>query len=198
MNKFEFSDKSQIITIYGYNPTTLEYVGKNECEIPAHTGIPAYATHVPPPVKGTGQAVIYDQEEGDWNLVPDYRGKPVYSTETGQCLGMVNLPGELEEGQTILEPTSPWDKWVDGKWETDNDARLKSIYASNATEQKRLINDTSKEIDILTDRVNIDRSPDPDADRELIAKLKAYRVDVYSLDINVEKVDWPVYPGGVQ
>lgn len=194
MAKFEFSDQDRVIVVYGYHPMTLEYIGKSDCQIPSHTGLPAYATDERPPLKGEGEAVVFDTVADTWKLVPDHRGKVVYSTETGAALGIITMPGEIKEGQTLAEPTTQWDKWVNGVWVTDDAERLEHVYAENARKKASLIAEATNEIEILSDRVNLNMSPDPKADRDFIDKLTYYRVAVYSLDTKVEVVEWPVKP----
>lgn len=197
MPKFEFSDQDRVITVYGYHPVTLEYIGKSDCQIPSHTGLPAYATDERPPLKGEGEAVVFDVIEDTWKLVPDHRGKVVYSTETGLALGIITMPGDIKEKQTLVEPATQWDKWVNGEWVTDNAERLAHVYADNARKKARIIAETSEEIEILTDRINLNMSDDSKADRELIEKLTYYRVAIYSLKVDTEVVDWPVKPSAV-
>lgn len=65
--------------------------------------------HHPDPVEG--KAIV--RQATGWLLVLDLRGVVVYDKSTGIAVTCNRAIGELLEQYTLLEPSSPYDKWTD-------------------------------------------------------------------------------------
>ena len=94
--------------VYHYSRTTGEFLASAEARldpIDQQPMLPAFATFEAPPPASIGEAAR--MTETGWEVVPDYRGLPMWDTATGQSLGVVTELGELPEGATLDEPTQP-------------------------------------------------------------------------------------------
>lgn len=102
--------------IYFFDMATKEYLHAGTIE-PTSTGglaIPADATLTPPPDPSEippNTTPIWDHKGHEWQLVPDYRNVPVYSTETKDkiVLKLGEVPDPVTT--TLLEPTNPHAEW---------------------------------------------------------------------------------------
>lgn len=91
---------------YKYDKYTMEYIGTQTCQPdPVRTAregeeiylLPANCTFEIPPESEIGKAIIF--ENGNWQLVPDYRGRRAYNAEH---LFTVDYVGDLKPGDVLL------------------------------------------------------------------------------------------------
>ncbi len=115
---FEMSDKAQTLKIYNLRPDTQEFIGRSDCYIPAHTGLPANCTLAPPPDIPVGSAAVYHAEQDKWSLVADHRGKTVYSLTDGSPQLITSL-GDLPDGTVSTAPAEQYMKWDGSAWVHD-------------------------------------------------------------------------------
>ena len=101
------------------------YLGETVAdESPLEPGVwllPAGCVEVAPPEVGQRQAAVFD---GDWKLVPDWRGVTLYSTADGaplQTSEVGKTPADL--GATEMERPSSDCVWGDGVWVVDAELR---------------------------------------------------------------------------
>ncbi len=118
---FEMSDKAQTLKIYNLRPDTQEFIGRSDCYIPAHTGLPANCTLTPPPEIPAGSAAVYHAEQDKWSLVADHRGQTVYSIIDGSPQLITSL-GDLPDGTVSTAPAERYMKWDGSAWVHDADA----------------------------------------------------------------------------
>ncbi|KAB7715700.1 tail fiber assembly protein [Plesiomonas shigelloides] len=188
---FLFSTENRTIAVYGYMADTKEYIGKSDCYIPAGTGLPAYCTHIAPPVAGEGQAVIFNEQENSWQLVDDHRGNIAYNTETRRS-ETITYPGSLPDNLTLLPPNTEFDIWSGTAWVTDENAQREHQFQQwKAQKQQRLAIATQR-IEVLTDSVNLRLTKDPETTRTVIEKWRTYRVQLDQMTFQSE--DWPTPP----
>lgn len=119
--------------IYNYNPETGEYLGPAAANVsPREPGVllvPAFAVPVAPPAVGDRQCVCYldaaglvpaDYQSGVWQIVPDWRGVPLWDKASGDVVA-ITLPNVLpaDIGATAEVRPSAVHVWRDGEWVAD-------------------------------------------------------------------------------
>ncbi|WP_186091166.1 tail fiber assembly protein [Burkholderia gladioli] len=105
--------------VHHYNPTTGEYLSSGQPDAdPLNNDrwlIPSNATFDAPPPRAATSWPFY--RDGAWFLLPDYRGRRCYRTDTGEPVEIAvagKTPDEL--GLTDIPRPSPRHAWVDGAW----------------------------------------------------------------------------------
>lgn len=181
MNSFSFSDKDQTITVYGYIENTGQYIGKSDCYIPAHTGLPAGCTDIAPPLAPNGMAVVFNQKNNQWETTEDHRGKTVFDKETRQEYVISDL-GPIPDSMTEKTPGSNFDRWNGRGWEKDTEAEAAFSQKQMIENKVNLIAEATQRIDILTDKVNLNIVGDVDLVREQITAWRKYRALVDDID----------------
>lgn len=95
--------------VYKYDPNTFEYLGSEPAYIdPEETKIqgknvyslPAWATFTKPGKTITNEVAIYEIENDDWNIEPDYRG--MYQVDESMQPEAIKNYGELPEGYIAI------------------------------------------------------------------------------------------------
>jgi len=117
-------------TVFTYHPQTKEFMGKDTAPIdPEESRVAekkvyrpnAWSTPIKPATHPApaGQANVFDESAGKWNLVEDHRGA-VYDTSTGAERQHHDL-GPLPTNLTDQAPASPFDSWdgAAGAWSFD-------------------------------------------------------------------------------
>jgi hypothetical protein len=105
--------------IHHYSPSTGEYLSSNQPDADPRNDerwlIPASATlDAPPPRTPTTWPFFRD---GAWFLLPDFRGRVCYRTDTGEPVEIAiagKTPDDL--GLTTEPRPSPRHAWIDGEW----------------------------------------------------------------------------------
>lgn len=118
---FEMTDSDRIIIIYNLSADTSEYIGKGDCFIPAHTGLPAWSTDIAPPDTPASYVAVFNNNDQKWSVVEDHRGKTVYDIQTGQAIS-VGLLGALPDNVVSVVPDGSYVKWDGKAWEHDAEA----------------------------------------------------------------------------
>lgn len=181
-----FAETSGVTMAYIADPETSEYLGPNDVWVSEGTGLPAGAYHDAPPVIAEGKAIV--RQATGWQLVTDLRGVVVYDKSTGQPV-TVNAIGELLEQYTLLEPSSPYDKWADDGWVKDESAEQQAKLEAAKTEQSARIANANQQIAILTPAV--DGGYAKPEHPQLLADWQRYR---YELTLVPEHAGWPESP----
>ena len=156
--------------------------------LPIGVGLPANAYLEAPQSVKDNQAIIHNGQQ--WTYLADFRGQTIYSTETGEKL-TVTFVGEIPPNYTLLAPTSEFDRWdSDGeRWVLDTEKQHR-YYVSLATKQKKLLlSESNEQIEYLTDA--IDANIATDAEKNLLAEWKKYRVLLNRVDVNLTpNIEW--------
>ncbi|EAM6083266.1 DUF4376 domain-containing protein [Salmonella enterica] len=125
---FKMSNEAQTIKVFNLRSDTNEFIGAGDAYIPPHTGLPANCTDIAPPDIPDSHIAVFDAETETWSLHEDHRGETVYDTTTGNPI-YISKPGPLPENTTTQAPTSPIDKFENGKWVADLATALSQKYA---------------------------------------------------------------------
>lgn len=164
-------------------PETLEYLGADDVWVSEGTGLPAGAYLDAPPAKESGKAIV--RQSGRWRHVTDLRGVVVYNKETGHPV-TVDAIGELLEQYTMLEPSSPYDKWSGEEWVKDEAAEKQATLEFAQAELSARISTANQQIDII--KPAVDGGYAKPEHRKLLEDLQRYR---YELILVRDQVGWP-------
>jgi len=131
-----------MMLIHHYNRTTGEYLSSGQPDVdPRNKGrwlVPASATFdVPPPRTPTTWPFYRD---GEWSLLPDFRGRICYRTDTGERAEISvagRTPAEL--GLTVEPRPSVRHSWIDGKWTVPSELIAREKHDAAMAEFSRLM-----------------------------------------------------------
>ena len=94
--------------IYNYNSVTGEYINESQAdESPLEKGvylIPANATTLEPPMSGTNQVVIF--ENNTWSLKSDFRKETFYDSNNNYAAIVIDFIGDIPSNYVYSIPDS--------------------------------------------------------------------------------------------
>ncbi|WP_259231102.1 tail fiber assembly protein [Rahnella sp. BIGb0603] len=187
---FRYSDKTQTIKVYDFSAITGELIGKSDAMIPPDTGLPARCTDIVPPQTEKGFVAVFTGEA--WDVVADFRGKVVYSTQTGQQTTITEL-GALPENTTDIAPATRFDRWDGAAWVKDDAAERIQQVQEAEVQKKTLMQQAVLQIDTLQDAIDLDMASEDE--KAQIVGWKKYRVLLNRLDANAAPdITWPEIP----
>lgn len=181
-----FAETSGYTMAHIADPETSEYLGPNDVWVSEGTGLPAGAYLDAPPTNEVGKAIV--RQADGWRLVTDLRGVVVYDKSTAHPV-TVNAIGELLEQYTLLEPSSPYDKWTGEEWVKDESAEQQAKLEASQAEQSMRINEANQQIAILAPAVDGGYAKQEHV--QLLADWQRYRYDVVLVP---EQPNWPEKP----
>jgi len=180
------------IRCFYFDSVTGEYAGWSDEFINIGVSMPGNSTDIDPGDDIAGKALVFNGEK--WEQQSDYRDKTVYSTVDGSTV-TVDYIGNIRDGFTLSEPTTPYDKWNGKKWVTDTAAQHSAdIALANAEKQSR------------TDQANLYMNSKQWPGKAAIGRLKNDELAQYNLWLDyfdaLEAVDtssapdinWPIPP----
>ena len=155
---------------------------------------PANSCQLEPPVVEAGFAAVAVDQATAWQIVPDYRGSTVYSTESGAAQVWQEL-GPLPGAFTLQAPASEFDTWQDEQWVVDEAAKAQA-QSEQASRRKSLAEKyATGRITTLQDAVDLDMATD--AEVAALKEWKVYRVKLSRVEVApTAPADdaWPVSP----
>ena len=178
------------ITVYNYDKTTHEYIGRSVEYLPVGVGIPASSCTDAPPKNKEGFAICRHADLTDWMQVADHRGDIVYDTMTGKS-SVVSALGDYADGVTTLSPTTAYDKWNGSEWVTDFDAQKVAEVEGAEAQKTQLRAAATDEIAWRQDGVNAGIATEGEA--AALDEWIKYRVLLMRVDTT--KPVWPTPPG---
>ncbi|TXE27158.1 tail fiber assembly protein [Serratia marcescens] len=181
------------VTTYNSDLITREYVGAREDYLQVGVGLAAGAYADAPTLPTDQNKAVRRTEEGSaWEIVPDYRGKTAYSTDTGQPQPVIDM-GDLPPMLTLLAPQTPYDKWDGTQWVTDKEAQHAAEVAAAEAKLSQLLDEADDVIMRLTRAVKYNMATDEEK-----AQLESWeRYSVLLQRINTgdaPSIDWPDFP----
>lgn len=185
--------------IHHYNPTTGEYLRSGQPDADPRNDdrwlIPAFATQDTPPPRTRTTWPFY--RDGTWSLLPDFRGRVCYRTDTGDATEIA-VPGRTpaELGLTTTPRPSPRHSWIDETWSVSPELIEREKYDAAMAEFSRLMAVARKHTTGKADAYAAGL-----LDREQVYTFKAwsaYQLAVVSAiehELFPDAVDWPSIPG---
>lgn len=181
-----FAETSGYTIAYIADPETAEYRGQSDVWVSEGTGLPAGAYHDGPPASSEGKAIV--RQATGWQPVTDLRGVVVYDKSTGHPV-IVNAIGDLLEKYTLLEPSSPYDKWTSDGWVKDKVSEQQATLAPAKAEQSTRLYTANQQVAIIKPAVDGGY-----AKPEHIKLLADWQRYCYELTLVPEQADWPYKP----
>ncbi|AOZ48893.1 tail fiber assembly protein [Chromobacterium vaccinii] len=195
-------------TVYGYHPQTGEYTGETTAQrSPLEAGevylIPAWAAEAMPPAAAAGSAAAFRANDGtvpaaaaggNWRVLPDWRGVPLWSTSTAQRVvaALGDTPASL--GATELEPP-PFGVWNGRGWVVDAAALQAAQKTSAEAEVAFRRSQADAAVVPLQDAADLGIATT--AETELLTAWRRYRVLLSRVPQQAKfptQIDWPTPP----
>ena len=109
-----YAKKTQTISLYSFDEYHKSFNGQFEYQWIIGTGLAANSTEIAPPPFKANQMAVFDETHKVWSIVPNYKGKTVYNTETKQA-ETVTYYGSIKEGFTLTPPQN-YETWDGEQW----------------------------------------------------------------------------------
>ncbi|WP_036772308.1 tail fiber assembly protein [Photorhabdus australis] len=180
------------IVVFNYDAITLEYLNSTDEHLSVGIGLPANSCTDAPPDTQEGYVVCRSSDLTNWLIVPDYRGKIAYNTQTGKQQEIIEL-GELPEILTFKQPATDFDKWDGEKWVTDIEAQKDSQIEQAELQRATLRQHANEAMTSLQYAVETEMASD--AEKALLLAWKKYVVLLSRVDISIApNINWPQVP----
>ncbi|NRN29196.1 tail fiber assembly protein [Photorhabdus heterorhabditis] len=180
------------IVVFNYDAITLEYLNSTDEHLSVGIGLPANSCTDAPPDIQEGYVACRSSDLTNWLIVPDYRGKIAYNTQTGKQQEIIE-PGELPEILTFKQPGSDFDKWDGEKWVTDIEAQ-KASQIEQAEHQRATLRQQADEAMTLL-QYAVETEMASEAEKASLFAWKKYVVLLSRVDVSqVPDIEWPQIP----
>ncbi|WP_387467775.1 tail fiber assembly protein [Photorhabdus sp. RM323S] len=173
-------------SLRAFSGTDFEYVAEG-------VGLSAHSYLDAPDLPDSDDMAVRRSEDGShWEIVPNYRGKTVYNTQTRVQQDVIDL-GELPEILTFKQPATDFDQWDGEKWVTDIEAQKASQIKQ--AEQQRIIFRRQADEAITVLQYAVETEMASEAEKTLLLDWKKYLVLLHRVDVSsVPDINWPEKP----
>lgn len=173
------------------HPVTGIYLGTMELWVSAHCGLPAAAYLDAPPAHSIDKWPHRMSRDQPWELVDDLRGQKAYDTQT-RAEKLIDEPGPLESGWTLLAPSSPFDKWNGSTWVYDAAAADAYELATASGKRAALLSEANEQIIYLSEAIDLGMATTEETAAH--TAWRQYRVLLSRVDITKLPINWPAKP----
>ncbi|NRN30664.1 tail fiber assembly protein [Photorhabdus heterorhabditis] len=181
------------IKVYHSNQITREFIASDIEYVMLGVSLSAGAYSDAPELPSSpDEAVCRSEDKLCWEIVPDYRGKTAYDTQTRAPTEITEI-GELPNTLTFKKPPTDFDKWDGKEWVVDKDL-LKSHQINEAKQQQAaLLQQANETLSLLQDSVDLEVATD--SEKAALLEWKKYRVLLTRVDTSqAPNVEWPEQP----
>lgn len=192
LNKNGIAIKAGELTVYNFDGETRELLSSSVEFLAVGVGIPANSCTDAPPENRDSYAVCRLAGLDGWEYIEDHRGETVYSTETGQAVGII-APGALAKTVTLSAPSTPFDRWNGEGWVTDLEA-LRQADESQARQKKDgLLSQARTTISLWQSGLQLGIISDED--KASLMTWMTYIKALNAVDVAAAPdIDWPLMP----
>lgn len=192
LNKNGIAMKAGELTVYNFDGETRELLSSSVEFLAVGVGIPANSCTDAPTENRDGYAVCRLAGLDGWEYIEDHRGETVYSTETGQAVG-ITAPGAYAQTVTLSAPLTPFDRWNGQSWVTDLEA-LRQAAESQARQKKAgLLSEAHSTISLW--QTGLQLGIINDEDKASLITWMTYIQALNAVDISAAPdIEWPVRP----
>ncbi|MBS9441465.1 tail fiber assembly protein [Photorhabdus heterorhabditis] len=193
LGKDGLANQAGWIKVYHTNQMTREFTNADMEYLMLGVSVSAGAYPDAPELpQSHGVAVRRSEDKCRWEIVPDYRGKTAYNTQTRLPQEITEL-GELPENLTFKQPVTHFDRWDGSKWVTDEAA----IKASEIEQAEQLRDTLSKQANetITLLQYAVDAELASEEEQALLPEWKKYVVLLSRVDVSLApNIKWPEIP----
>lgn len=197
--------------IFNYHPLTGEFLvagvaDENPLE-PDEPIVPGYATPAAPPAGGEHQVPVYrdanghapqNWPEGNWTLVPDYRGVPLFRNADGSPFSLgaeYSGLGDLPSFLTDERRPSAAHVWANDEWTLDTALETEQLAVAARAQQAALLAEADAAMQPLIDSYFLgENTPEEDAQRMALSQYRKALRAVTAQAGFPRTIAWPVKP----
>lgn len=122
----------------------------------------------------------------DSEYVEDHRDKTIYQTQDCKQSKTVEKLGSIEDGWTLLKPTTQFDEWIDGEWITNKQRQYEAELLQVESTRRALYTN----VDALRNEASMIRTVEKDE-----AKAADYEQQAIALYLKIrDENPWPTPP----
>uniref|UniRef100_UPI0036DE70AE tail fiber assembly protein n=1 Tax=Photorhabdus sp. RM322S TaxID=3342825 RepID=UPI0036DE70AE len=193
LGKDGLAEKAGWINVYHTNQMTREFTGADIEYLMLGVSVSAGAYPDAPELPKSDDLAVCRSDDGQcWEIVPDYRGKTTYNTQTSLPQEITEL-GELPETLTFKQPATHFDQWTGKEWVTDKDA-LKVSRIKQAEQQRATLCQQANEAAILL-QYAVDTELASEEEKAQLLNWKKYLVLLNRVDTSLAPdIEWPKMP----
>ncbi|WP_420865151.1 tail fiber assembly protein [Photorhabdus aegyptia] len=193
LGKDGLAEKPGWLTIYHVAPYSREFIFARPEYLMEGIGLPASSYIDAPELPDSDDKVVCRSEDGKyWEIVPDYRGKTAYNTQTCLPIGITEI-GELSDSLTFRKPATHFDKWTGKEWVVDEVA-VKANQIEQAEQQRDTLRRHANEVVTLLQHT-VDVEMATEAEKIALMAWKKYFVLLSRVDIlQAPDIKWPEQP----
>ncbi|AWK42715.1 tail fiber assembly protein [Photorhabdus laumondii] len=193
LGKDGLAEKAGWLTIYHAAPHSREFIGATPEYLMKGVGIPASSYTDAPTLPDSDSLAVRRTADGEhWEIVPDYRGKTAYNTQTRLPQEITDL-GELPKTLTFEQPATHFDRWDGSKWVTDK-AAIKDSEIEQAEQLRDTLCTQSNETITLL-QYAVDTELASEEEQTLLLEWKKYLVLLNRVDTSLAPdIKWPEMP----
>ncbi len=193
LGKDGLAEKAGWLTIYHAAPYSREFIFTRPEYLMEGVGLPASSYTDAPELPDFDNKAVCRSEDGKyWEIVPDYRGKIAYSTQTHLPIKITEI-GELSDTLTFEKPATHFDKWTGKEWVTD-EAAVKASQIEQAEKQRDILRQHANEIATLLQHT-VDIEMATEEEKVALMAWKKYFVLLSRVDIlQAPDIEWPEQP----
>lgn len=187
LNESGFAEQSGYLRCHVCDPKTREYMGEADEFISQHTGLPAWA-FMDAPQGVLASDMVWVRSTDGWEQAEDHRGQLAYNIET-RAASEIDELGPLPADQTLLPPSSPFDRWSGQAWVKDDAAEQQARLDTAQAAQAARIASANQQIAVI--KPAVDGGYAKPEHTQLLADWQRYR---YELTLVPEQDGWPDRP----
>ncbi len=193
LGKDGLAEKAGWLTIYHVAPYSREFIFARPEYLMEGVGLPASSYTDAPEFPDYDDKAVCRSEDGKyWEIVPDYRGKTAYNTQTRLPVEVTEI-GELSDTLTFKKPATHFDKWTGKEWVTD-EAAIKASQIEQAEQQRDTLRQHANEVVTLLQHT-VDVEMATEAEKIALMAWKKYFVLLSRVDIlQAPDIEWPEQP----
>ncbi|NHB97971.1 tail fiber assembly protein [Photorhabdus stackebrandtii] len=193
LGKDRLASKAGWINVYHTDQMTREFTGADIEYLMLGIGLSAGAYPDAPELPGSHDEAICRSTDGKyWEILPDYRGKTAYDTQTCQKREITEI-GELPDTLTFKQPNTHFDKWTGKEWVID-EAVLKASQIDQAKQQRIILYQHANETVMLL-QYSVDTALASEEEKVLLLEWKKYLVLLSRVDTSLAPdITWPEMP----
>jgi hypothetical protein len=182
-----------LVKVYCASTVTREYLGTKMERTSIGLSLSAGAYLDEPTLPSLpNKTICRSVDEQAWEYLPDYRGKTVYHTQTGESVKIVEL-GDIPEEFTQQAPETDFDKWNGKQWVTDVKAQRQYEVQQTESQKRYRLSQATNAIAPL--QYAVDLQMETKEEQASLLAWKKYCVLLNRVDCSTApNIDWPKAP----